>query len=105
MNQPNRRKNSRHAYPISPVQTGLLSTAAALANPTQTFVQPLRQRHRMTYYMSFAIMVHLGFRTHEGVPLTKLPYFVQRFEAGLRSGGMIFYSSATWVAVLVNSAD
>lgn len=35
----------------------------------------------MTYYMSFAIMVHLGFRTHEGVPLTKLPYFVQRFEA------------------------
>lgn len=55
--------------------------------------------------MSFAIMVHLGFRTHEGVPLTKLPYFVQRFEAGLRSGGMIFYSSATWVAVLVNSAD
>ena len=37
---------------------------------------------RMTYYMSFAIMVHMGFRTHDGVPLTKLSYFVQRFEAG-----------------------
>ena len=35
---------------------------------------------RMTYYMSFAIMVHLGFRTHDGIPLSKLPFFVQRFE-------------------------
>lgn len=35
----------------------------------------------MTYFISFAIMVHLGFRTHDGIPLTKLPYFVQRFEA------------------------
>ncbi|CAJ1357027.1 unnamed protein product [Effrenium voratum] len=35
----------------------------------------------MTYYMSFAIMVHLGFRTHDGIPLSKLPFFVQRFEA------------------------
>ena len=33
--------------------------------------------------MSFAIMVHLGFRTHDGIPLTKLPYFVQRFEVGI----------------------
>lgn len=35
----------------------------------------------MTYFMSFTIMVHLGFRTHDGIPLIKLPYFVQRFEA------------------------
>lgn len=40
----------------------------------------------MTYFMSFAIMVHLGFRTHDGIPLTKLPYFVQRFEAGILEG-------------------
>ena len=37
---------------------------------------------RMTYQMSFAIMVHMGFRTHDGTPLSKLPYFVQRFEVG-----------------------
>eukprot|EP00439_Symbiodinium_sp_Y106_P010200 s6621_g1.t1 len=35
----------------------------------------------MTYQMSFAVMVHMGFRTHDGTPLSKLPYFVQRFEA------------------------
>lgn len=34
--------------------------------------------------MSFTIMVHLGFRTHDGIPLIKLPYFVQRFEARIQ---------------------
>ena len=39
--------------------------------------------------MSFAVMVHMGFRTHDGTPLSKLPYFVQRFEVA----AVISYSS------------
>ena len=44
---------------------------------------------RMTYQMSFEIMVHMGFRTHDGTPLSKLPFFVQRFED--RRGVQCFY--------------
>lgn len=45
---------------------------------------------RMTYFMSFTIMVHLGFRTHDGIPLIKLPYFVQRFEARIQMKTLIW---------------